>query len=125
MSQDVQSTLNVRGNSHGDFRENGRIMQALKDVVRNAGHWPKLQSHQREAIDMICHKIGRVLCGNPNHADHWHDIAGYATLCENIIVHGEPYLKNATAAIPKTSLNTPYRKEGTLDVRNDPFNAQD
>jgi hypothetical protein len=29
---------------------------------------------------MICHKIGRILNGNPNNKDSWWDIAGYATL---------------------------------------------
>lgn len=89
----VQSTLNARENSHGDFRDNGAVMQELKNIVHGTTNWESLALHQREALDMICHKIGRILCGDPNHADHWHDIAGYATLCENIIVHGEPYLK--------------------------------
>jgi hypothetical protein len=31
-------------------------------------------------LEMIAHKIGRVLAGDPNHADHWDDIAGYARL---------------------------------------------
>jgi hypothetical protein len=42
-----------------------------------------LNPSQREALDMIQHKIGRILAGNPNHHDHWHDIAGYATLVAN------------------------------------------
>ena len=29
---------------------------------------------------MILHKIGRILAGDPNHKDHWVDIAGYANL---------------------------------------------
>jgi hypothetical protein len=33
---------------------------------------------QREAIDMICHKLGRILSGDPSHPDHWLDIQGYA-----------------------------------------------
>jgi hypothetical protein len=38
---------------------------------------------QRESLDMIAHKIARILNGNPNVHDHWHDIAGYATLVAN------------------------------------------
>lgn len=67
-----------RQRTHGDFRDNGRVMQALKDIARSGPHWVKLNPHQREAIDMILHKIGRVVCGDPNHPDHWDDIAGYA-----------------------------------------------
>jgi hypothetical protein len=29
-------------------------------------------------LEMIAHKIARVLNGNPDHHDHWHDISGYA-----------------------------------------------
>jgi hypothetical protein len=29
---------------------------------------------------MIAHKIGRILNGDPNYADSWIDIAGYAQL---------------------------------------------
>lgn len=35
---------------------------------------------QREAMEMIVHKIGRIIHGNPHEADHWRDIAGYALL---------------------------------------------
>jgi hypothetical protein len=37
-------------------------------------------------------KMSRILCGNPNEPDHWRDIAGYATLIENILVHGKSHL---------------------------------
>ena len=40
----------------------------------------ELSPDQAEALDMIAHKIARILNGDPNHHDHWHDIAGYATL---------------------------------------------
>lgn len=29
---------------------------------------------------MILAKIARIVSGDPNHADHWDDIAGYALL---------------------------------------------
>ncbi len=31
---------------------------------------------------MICLKISRIVTGDPEHPDNWHDIAGYATLAE-------------------------------------------
>lgn len=85
MPSNVSSTLSSRANTHGSFAANGQIMQALKDLARSGHNWNKLAPHQREAIDMILHKIGRILCGNPDYADHWHDIAGYATLVENLL----------------------------------------
>jgi hypothetical protein len=35
---------------------------------------------QREAIDMIIHKLGRIINGNPDKVDSWRDVAGYSTL---------------------------------------------
>jgi hypothetical protein len=35
---------------------------------------------QWEALEMIVHKIGRIVNGNPDVVDHWVDIAGYAKL---------------------------------------------
>lgn len=97
---DVNTTLNSRANTHGDFVDNGVIMQNLKEVMRCMGkNWQehKLSCHQREALDMIQHKIGRILSGNPNEPDHWHDIAGYATLVENILRTGNSHIPNQSA----------------------------
>lgn len=87
----IQETLNQRAKTHGDFRENGRIMQALKMEMFDSVNWPSLEPHQQEALQMIQHKIGRILSGNPNEPDHWKDIAGYATLVENILVTGKSH----------------------------------
>lgn len=94
----TQETLATRASSHGDFIENGAYMQGFKTMCRNAPNWIAirpdatiLQPFQKEAIDMICHKLGRILCGDPNFVDHWHDIAGYATLVENILTTGKSH----------------------------------
>jgi hypothetical protein len=44
--------------------------------------WPLEQriGYQREALEMIAHKIARIINGDPNYADSWVDIAGYAKL---------------------------------------------
>jgi hypothetical protein len=31
-------------------------------------------------MEMICHKMARIMNGDPNYSDSWHDIAGYAKL---------------------------------------------
>jgi hypothetical protein len=89
----IQDTLNQRQKTHGDFQENGRIMQMLKEVMRMKGkNWDALPAHQKEALEMIQHKIGRILSGNPNEPDHWKDIAGYATLVQNILETGQSHI---------------------------------
>lgn len=76
----VSQTLEERGRRYGDFAGHATITRALKDLAHNHPAWAKLADDQREALDMIAHKIGRILNGDPNYADSWIDIAGYAKL---------------------------------------------
>jgi hypothetical protein len=85
-----RGVLNERGTTHGDFRANGAIMQKLKEAMHEEYGWTRLLPYQREALEMIQHKIGRILCGDPNYYDHWRDIAGYAKLVEERCPHPEP-----------------------------------
>lgn len=82
MTTDLNATLNERGARYGKFYDHASITQALKNnVSRYLHHHNKhLEPDQQEALDMICHKIGRIVCGDPDYADSWHDIAGYAQL---------------------------------------------
>ena len=51
-------------------------------MLADSGKWRKLNAAQRESLEMICHKIARILNGDPNYIDNWTDIAGYAVLVE-------------------------------------------
>lgn len=75
----IEKTLKQRQKTHGEFATHAKISQQLKAVLWEHD-FQELDADQIEALEMICHKIARVLNGNPNHHDHWHDIAGYATL---------------------------------------------
>ena len=75
----IQKTLKQRQKTHGDFATHAAISQELKAVLWKHD-FQGLAPDQCEALEMICHKIARILNGNPDHHDHWHDIAGYATL---------------------------------------------
>jgi hypothetical protein len=74
--------LYERQKTHGDYYRTAGTAQELKDVMRRGVNWKTLDDTQREALEMIATKIARVLSGNPHEADHWRDIAGYATLIE-------------------------------------------
>lgn len=78
----IEEILAERGKTHGDFKEHSKISQRIKLTLREQSKdWQIDFSHtQQEALEMICHKIARIVAGNPNFADHWRDIAGYATL---------------------------------------------
>ncbi len=74
----VESTLAEREQTHGSFDRYAEVVQELKDATKRPG----LHVVQREALDMICSKVARIVVGNADEADHWHDIAGYAMLVE-------------------------------------------
>ena len=78
----VDVTLDARAVDYGKFIEGAEVMQMLKRVVQNAlSNRDKVLAHdQAESLDMIIHKIGRIINGNPDVVDHWLDIAGYAKL---------------------------------------------
>lgn len=78
----IEVTLAERGARYGEFRHHASIAQGLKDVMRNTAGWERLAPDQREALEMIAHKIARALNGNPDFVDTYHDIAGYALLVE-------------------------------------------
>jgi len=84
----IDKTLNERQHTHGNFAENANASQVLKHAVKTLVTC-SLTRVQSEALDNICQKMARILTGNPNHADSWHDIAGYATLAERDI-HDNP-----------------------------------
>ena len=79
---EIDAILNERGSRYGNFLDHARITQKLKSVAHQfAGEQGKtFDADQAEAIDMIFHKLGRILNGDPNYADSWIDIAGYAQL---------------------------------------------
>lgn len=78
----IERTLAERGAIYGDFYDHSMIAVALKDVMRATPGWRKLACNQMHALDTIADKIARILNGNPDYIDNWHDIAGYATLVE-------------------------------------------
>ena len=79
----IAAILDERQKSHGAFSDHAAITQLIKQNMwsaRSSIAWANLTDEHREALEMIAHKIGRILAGNPNINDHWDDIAGYAKL---------------------------------------------
>jgi hypothetical protein len=76
----LDNLLAEREKTHGDFRDHAYISQFLKENMRRMAAWHNLSECQRESLEMIAHKIARIISGNPSFKDHWDDIAGYATL---------------------------------------------
>ena len=79
----IEDVLDERGKRYGGFSSHADITQDLKDVMNHRRSWMNLKNDQKEALEMIAHKIGRILNGDPDYADSWVDIAGYAQLVAN------------------------------------------
>jgi hypothetical protein len=76
----IDKLLVEREKTHGPYKVKAKIIQDLKCAMELTEGWDNLNDMQRESLHMIAHKIGRILSGNPNCADHWDDVAGYARL---------------------------------------------
>lgn len=81
---DVSTTLSKRKITHGKFPDNAVVAQSIKNTIRAAPNWSQLHPSQREALDLIATKIGRIMAGDPYHPDHWLDLAGYAELALDV-----------------------------------------
>lgn len=78
---DIAKLLIERGKTHGEFNDHAKATQDIKKAIDDNWHsGDMLNPAMREALDMIAHKIGRILAGDPDFRDHWDDIAGYAKL---------------------------------------------
>lgn len=78
----VDDILAQRGLRYGKFKDRAQLCQELKRVmVRHAeALGTTFTDSQWESLEMIAHKIARIVNGDPNHVDSWLDIAGYAKL---------------------------------------------
>lgn len=83
----ISTILDQRGKRYGTFEGHARVTQQLKTAIYNhaAVNGIDFQPFHREAIDMICHKLGRIANGDPNYDDSWVDIAGYSQLVVDIL----------------------------------------
>lgn len=80
MSESIDTTLAERGKRYGSFDEHARITQALKRAMIDSPNWSALSDDKKESLEMLAHKVGRILNGDPEYHDSWHDIIGYTKL---------------------------------------------
>lgn len=76
----VVQILDDRGRTNGDYYYMSNLAQSLKDVMRRSANWDRITTMQRESLELMATKISRILTGDPDFADHWDDISGYAQL---------------------------------------------
>jgi len=87
----IEETLKDRQGRYGSLRGHAAISQGLKRMMQyqengsESRNWDKLTDDKKEALEMIAHKIARILNGDPEYKDNWHDICGYAKLIEDTL----------------------------------------
>jgi hypothetical protein len=80
----IDETLAERGARYGpSYVELSKMSQNLKRTMRSAPNWASLPADARESLEMIQLKVARILTGDPEYRDNWHDVAGYAKLVED------------------------------------------
>ena len=81
----VHEMLEGRATRYGTFEGHARISQALKRAMQNSPNWSKLTDVQKEGLEMMQHKVARMLNGDPSYLDNIVDIVGYSTLVKDVM----------------------------------------
>ena len=79
-SDHVDKVVEERGHTHGSYQEGARVIQSIKRLFHQEPGWMDLDACQKESMDMIATKCGRILCGDQNAIQHWEDLGGYSKL---------------------------------------------
>ena len=80
---DIDATLKERGSRYGAFADHAEITYSIKNVFMNSVKWSSLDNTMKEALDMVAHKFGRILNGDPTYIESWRDAVGYLQLVVN------------------------------------------
>lgn len=87
----IEEVLNQRQSTYGSFHKNAEISQMMKYFMAQDTNYKQMPLAHREALEMIVHKIARIVNGDPNYIDNWIDICGYSQLViEEIKSYEEP-----------------------------------
>lgn len=94
---DIKKTLDERGARYGSFKGHAEVTQKLKQIIQLELEKREkfLSDVQQEAVDMILHKLGRIVNGDANYIDSWRDIVGYTQLvvAELLVTDGSTDVK--------------------------------
>lgn len=103
-NQAIDQVLVERGNRYGRFDGHATVTQQLKQAMMRHPHYDAMPYDVKEALEMIQHKIGRIINGDPYYQDSWTDIIGYARLCEKAIIEREEVNKKRLAMAQQAAM---------------------
>lgn len=90
----IDATLAERGSRYGEFADHAEVTQSIKDAMKASNKWATLPDDMLECLEMVAHKIGRILNGDPDYIDSWTDIIGYTRLVEKRLIAEQAAAKN-------------------------------
>ena len=76
----IEEVLNQRQTTYGSFTKNAEVSQMMKYFMTQGTNYKQMPMAHREALEMIVHKIARIVNGDPTYIDNWIDICGYSQL---------------------------------------------
>lgn len=78
----INEILQERGRNYGNYKAQAEIAEKIRGALFAAlvDQVKILEPDQADALHMIAVKLSRIVNGDPDYADNWRDIAGYATL---------------------------------------------
>ena len=101
----IEEILEERGSNYGVFTEHARVTQNIKRAMQSSNNWLLLSDDKRECLEMICHKVGRILNGNTEYIDSWTDIIGYTRLVEKTLENKDVEYKELAEEITYCTLD--------------------
>lgn len=78
----IEETLKERETTHGSWANGCEVAQGIKRVLDKFSPIYPRPDVVKEGLDRIRMKLSRIAVGHHSNPEHWHDIAGYATLVE-------------------------------------------
>lgn len=113
---ELEGILPARQSKYGPFVTQAELAQLLKDGMRSAPQWNSLEPYKKEGLDMVAHKISRILNGDSNYLDSWVDIIGYTTrviesikagTSTEVLTHKQETGANDASLVQSQQLNLP------------------
>lgn len=89
----IDQMLEGRESRYGSFEGHAKISQSLKRAMHDSPNWGKLTDVQKEGLEMVQHKIARMLNGDPGYLDNIVDIVGYSTLVKDVMESLDKHVK--------------------------------
>ena len=85
--QTIDATLAERQSQYGNFEDVAFVTENIMATLAKArsNGLRDLPHTHRMALYMIASKMARIVNGDFNHLDGWHDIGGYSKLIEDLI----------------------------------------